>query len=99
MCRMFCSPLHRVGHSEGRERRRDPETRRVPAQPVFRCGSGVLGRRPMDAALALRSAYESEGQTWLRAGAGIIAASTPDREFEETCEKLTRLAPCLVPRL
>jgi len=53
----------------------------------------------MDAALALRSAYESEGQTWLRAGAGIIAASTPDREFEETCEKLTRLAPCLVPRL
>lgn len=52
----------------------------------------------MDAALALRSAYESHGQTWLRAGAGIIAASTPDREFEETCEKLTTLAPYLVPR-
>ncbi|MEN3318258.1 MAG: hypothetical protein V7643_1659, partial [Mycobacterium sp.] len=28
----------------------------------------------------------------------IIAASTPDREFEETCEKLTTLAPYLVPR-
>ncbi|MFG1932294.1 salicylate synthase [Mycobacterium sp. NPDC048908] len=53
----------------------------------------------MDAALALRSAYESDGKTWLRAGAGIIAASTPDREFEETCEKLTTLAPHLVPRL
>jgi salicylate synthetase len=52
----------------------------------------------MDAALALRSAYESDGKTWLRAGAGIIAASTPDREFEETCEKLTTLAPYLVPR-
>jgi salicylate synthetase len=54
--------------------------------------------RAMDAALALRAAYEHEGQTWLRAGAGIIAASTPDREFEETCEKLTTLSPHLVPR-
>jgi salicylate synthetase len=51
----------------------------------------------MDAALALRAAYERNGQAWLRAGAGIIAASTPDREFEETCEKLTTLAPYLVP--
>lgn len=52
----------------------------------------------MDAALALRSVYERDGQTWMRAGAGIIAASTPDREFEETCEKLTTLAPYLVRR-
>jgi salicylate synthetase len=52
----------------------------------------------MDAALALRAAYEHDGQTWLRARAGIIAASTPDREFEETCEKLTTLSPHLVPR-
>lgn len=52
----------------------------------------------MDAALTLRAAYESEGRTWLRAGAGIIGDSTPDREFEETCEKLTTLAPYLVPR-
>jgi salicylate synthetase len=51
----------------------------------------------MDAALALRSAYECDGKTWLRAGAGIIEESTPDREFEETCEKLTTLAPHLVP--
>lgn len=50
----------------------------------------------MDAALTLRSAYEVDGQTWLRAGAGIIAESTPEREFEETCEKLTTLAPYLV---
>ena len=52
----------------------------------------------MDAALALRAAYEHDGKTWLRAGAGIIAASTPEREFEETCEKLTTLSPHLVPR-
>lgn len=53
----------------------------------------------MDAALTLRSAYEAHGATWLRAGAGIIAESTPEREFEETCEKLTTLAPHLVPRV
>ncbi len=50
----------------------------------------------LDAALTLRSAYERNGRTWLRAGAGIIGASDPDREFEETCEKLATLAPYLV---
>jgi salicylate synthetase len=52
----------------------------------------------LDAALTLRSAYERDGRTWLRAGAGIIAASEPNREFEETCEKLATLAPHLVAR-
>ena len=52
----------------------------------------------LDAALTLRAAYESEGRTWLRAGAGIIEASEPEREFEETCEKLSTLAPYLVAR-
>jgi len=52
----------------------------------------------LDAALTLRAAYERDGRTWLRAGAGIIAASDPDREFEETCEKLATLAPHLVAR-
>jgi len=41
---------------------------------------------------------ERDGRTWLRAGAGIIGASDPDREFEETCEKLATLAPHLVAR-
>ncbi|PJE24029.1 MAG: salicylate synthase [Mycobacterium sp.] len=50
----------------------------------------------LDAALALRAAYEHDGRTWLRAGAGIIEASNPEREFEETCEKLSTLAPYLV---
>lgn len=52
----------------------------------------------LDAALTLRAAYERDGRTWLRAGAGIIEASQPGREFEETCEKLTTLAPYLVRR-
>jgi salicylate synthetase len=52
----------------------------------------------LDAALTLRAAYESDGKTWLRAGAGIIEDSEPEREFEETCEKLSTLAPYLVAR-
>jgi salicylate synthetase len=52
----------------------------------------------LDAALILRTVYERDGRTWLRAGAGIIGASDPDREFEETCEKLATLAPHLVAR-
>ncbi|WP_155769670.1 salicylate synthase [Mycobacterium asiaticum] len=52
----------------------------------------------LDAALTLRAAYERDGRTWLRAGAGIIAASDPEREFEETCEKLSTLAPYLIER-
>jgi salicylate synthetase len=52
----------------------------------------------LDAALTLRAAYECDGKTWLRAGAGIIEESEPEREFEETCEKLSTLAPYLVAR-
>jgi salicylate synthase len=50
----------------------------------------------MDAALVLRAIYRRAGRTWLRAGAGIVADSTPDREFEETCEKLRSVAPYVV---
>jgi salicylate synthetase len=52
----------------------------------------------LDAALTLRAAYECDGKTWLRAGAGIIEESQPEREFEETCEKLSTLAPYLIAR-
>jgi salicylate synthetase len=52
----------------------------------------------LDGALILRAAYECDGKTWLRAGAGIIEESEPEREFEETCEKLSTLAPYLIPR-
>jgi len=52
----------------------------------------------LDAALTLRAAYECDGKTWLRAGAGIIEESDPEREFEETCEKLSTLAPYFIAR-
>lgn len=52
----------------------------------------------MDAALVLRAVYSENGRAWLRAGAGIVSGSTPEREYEETCEKLSSIAPYVVPR-
>ncbi|MET9620719.1 salicylate synthase [Streptomyces sp. NPDC006464] len=52
----------------------------------------------MDAALALRSVFRRDGATWLRAGAGIVEHSVPDRELEETREKLRCVADRLVAR-
>ncbi|WP_207913852.1 salicylate synthase [Micromonospora sp. KC213] len=46
----------------------------------------------MDAALVLRSIFQQEGRTWLRAGAGIVGQSTPERELEETAEKLRSIS-------
>ncbi|TDC83654.1 salicylate synthase [Micromonospora sp. KC606] len=46
----------------------------------------------MDAALVLRSVFQQEGRTWLRAGAGIVEQSTPERELEETAEKLRSIS-------
>ncbi|TYK43423.1 salicylate synthase [Actinomadura decatromicini] len=51
----------------------------------------------LDSALVLRALYNEDGRAWLRAGAGIVGASTPDREYEETCEKLSSIAPHVVP--
>lgn len=51
----------------------------------------------LDAALVLRAVFQQGGRTWLRAGAGIVEPSTPDREFEETCEKLRSISRFLVP--
>ena len=51
----------------------------------------------LDAALTLRTVFAEHGVPWLRAGAGVVAMSTADREFEETCEKLASVAPHVVP--
>jgi salicylate synthetase len=51
----------------------------------------------LDAALVLRALYSDETGAWLRAGAGIVTGSTPEREYEETCEKLSCIAPYVVP--
>ena len=53
----------------------------------------------MDAALVLRALYSENGRAWLRASAsGVVSASTPEREYEETCEKLSSIAPYVVRR-
>jgi salicylate synthetase len=51
----------------------------------------------LDAGLVLRAVFEENGRRWLRAGAGIAATSRPEREHEETREKLSSIAPYLVP--
>ncbi|PPI98210.1 salicylate synthase [Nocardia nova] len=53
----------------------------------------------LEAALVLRAVYQDADAAWVRAGAGIVAQSRPDREFEETCEKLGSVAPYLVPAI
>lgn len=50
----------------------------------------------MDAALVLRTVFQQDGRTWLRAGAGIVEQSRPERELTETCEKLSSVARHLV---
>ncbi|WP_433661544.1 salicylate synthase [Nocardia sp. CA-128927] len=51
----------------------------------------------LEATLVLRAIYQTTEGAWLRAGAGIVAQSLPEREFEETCEKLGSIAPYVVP--
>ena len=41
----------------------------------------------MDLAIAIRTAVVKEGQLHVQAGAGIVADSNPDAEWEETCNK------------
>lgn len=50
----------------------------------------------LEATLVLRAVYQNTEGAWLRAGAGIVGQSRPDREFEETCEKLGSIAPYVV---
>ncbi|MGQ4512797.1 salicylate synthase [Streptomyces sp. DW26H14] len=58
---------------------------------VFRGSTGGA----LDAALVLRTLIGEGDETWLRAGAGVTAQSSPEREVEETCEKLRSVAPHL----
>ncbi|MEV0372490.1 salicylate synthase [Streptomyces sp. NPDC050636] len=51
----------------------------------------------LDAALVLRSLFQHNGRCWLQAGAGVVSQSWPEREHEETCEKLRSIAHRLVP--
>jgi salicylate synthase len=50
----------------------------------------------LDAALVLRTVFQRGERTWLRVGAGVVEQSTPEREFEETREKLRSISRFLV---
>ena len=50
----------------------------------------------LDAALVLRTLFQTENETWLRAGAGVVEMSKPERELEETCEKLRSISKQLI---
>jgi anthranilate synthase component 1 len=41
----------------------------------------------MDVAIAIRTIVARDGEMWLQAGAGIVEASDPEKEFEETVNK------------
>jgi salicylate synthetase len=72
--------------------RLEPQPRGIYGGAVLRTGSD--GR--LDAALVLRSVFQANGQAWLQAGAGIVRDSKPEREFQETREKLASVAPFIV---
>ena len=41
----------------------------------------------MDTCIAIRIAYKKNGQVFIRSGAGIVADSVPDKEYEECINK------------
>jgi anthranilate synthase component 1 len=41
----------------------------------------------LDSCIALRTMYVRGDQAYIQAGAGIVADSVPEREYEETCNK------------
>ncbi len=77
---------------------RDGETIvREHAVPLPWSGIGLddLAEEAGAAVLVLRTVFQRDGRSWLRAGAGVMGQSTPEREWEETCEKLRSVAPHL----
>ena len=41
----------------------------------------------VDTCIAIRIAYKKNGQVFIRSGAGIVADSVPDKEYEECINK------------
>lgn len=73
--------------------------RELEPEPRGMYGGAVLtvdADGALDAALTLRAVYQQGDRTWLRAGAGVVGASDPARELEETCEKLRSVSRFLV---
>ena len=41
----------------------------------------------LDTCIAIRIAYKKNGKVFIRSGAGIVADSVPENEFQECCNK------------
>ena len=46
----------------------------------------------MDTCIAIRIAYKKNGKVFVRSGAGIVADSVPEKEFEECLNKAKGVA-------
>jgi len=49
------------------------------------------GGQTMDTAIAIRTVLVHQGKAWVQAGAGIVADSVPEREYDETLNKARAL--------
>jgi len=59
------------------------------------------GGRRMDTAITIRTVLVADGRAWVQAGAGIVADSVPETEYDETLNKaraLLRAAAMVPPR-
>lgn len=75
--------------------RLEPITRGAYSGSVFMINS----KGEKDAALVLRSLYKLDSGVALQAGAGIVDQSLPERELEETIEKLQSVSLFIIPKL
>ncbi|KAJ5876305.1 uncharacterized protein N7529_001889 [Penicillium soppii] len=57
----------------------------------------IENSKSFEAALVLRTVFQDENRGWIQAGAGVISQSNPQRELEETREKLASIAPFVIP--
>ena len=50
----------------------------------------------MDFCITIRTMIKKGGNVYLQAGAGIVADSVPEKEYQECCNKVMALAKTLV---
>lgn len=55
------------------------------------CMGYISGNGNMDTCIALRTGLVKDGRLYVQAGAGVVADSIPESEYEETCSKAKAL--------
>ena len=69
-----------------------PDHRRTGKQQAGRIRDGFIGyltlqEGNLDTCIAIRLVYKKNGTICIRSGAGIVADSVPEKEFEECANK------------